>query len=93
MKITAVKLLEGRLTARSGIKANLRFRASAATAVLSVSGPGSHPARHRTLDAAFCGGPLVSADAEAQFRFSVPQSLPPPWAIPPKGACHADTTI
>lgn len=50
------------------------------------------PAQRRTPDAAICGGRLVSADAEAEFRFSVPQSLPPLWAIPPEGACHADIT-
>ena len=37
-------------------------------------------------------GRLTFADTEVEFRFSAPQLVPPPWAIPPKGACHADIT-
>jgi hypothetical protein len=37
-------------------------------------------------------GRLTFADTEAEFRFSAPYLVPPPWAIPPKGPCHADIT-
>jgi len=35
---------------------------------------------------------LTFAETEAEYRFSTPQLVPPPWAIPPKEACHADIT-
>ena len=36
------------------------------------------------------GDRLSFAGVEAEFQLSVPQPVPPPRGIPPKGACHAD---